>query len=152
MVARSGDAKDPREKRLRVPLAPLAAGVERVSGDPAHYITRVHRLVAGDGFTAFDPEAGLEADAVVLSVDKGGLECRFEAPRAASALVRSGVTLVVAMTIGVFLAAYPAAVAWTLALWRFPEKCLLPRERLRRADRSPSWQRPWWTPALEWTN
>lgn len=100
MAARPGDAKGPREKRLRVPLAPLPAGVERVSGDPAHYVSRVHRLVAGDGFTAFDPEAGLEADAVVLSVDKTGLECRFEAPRAASALVRSGVTLVVAMTKG----------------------------------------------------
>jgi len=100
MVARPGDAKGPREKRLRVALEELAAGAHRVSGDPAHYLTRVHRLAPGDGFTAFDPEAGLEADAVVLSVDKSGLECRFEAPRAASSLVRSGVTLVVSMTKG----------------------------------------------------
>jgi len=87
-------------KRLRVPLSPLVAGVHRVTGDPAHYLVRVHRLAPGDGFTAFDPEAVLEADAVVLGTDKRGVECRFEAPRAAGSLVRSGVTLIVAKTKG----------------------------------------------------
>lgn len=88
------------QKALRVPLDELVAGERALTGDAAHYVTRVHRLAAGDTFVAFDPAARVEADATLLAVTKREVRCRLGAPRAARLLGMPGVTLMVAVTKG----------------------------------------------------
>jgi 16S rRNA (uracil1498-N3)-methyltransferase len=83
-----------------VPLDALTAGERTLGGDAAHYVTRVHRLAAGDAFLAVDPSARLEAEATVLAVAKREVRCRLEAPRPATRLGLPGVTLVVCATKG----------------------------------------------------
>jgi 16S rRNA (uracil1498-N3)-methyltransferase len=85
---------------LRVAVEGLAAGERTLAGDAAHYVTRVHRLAAGDTFVAFDPGARLEADAAVLEVTRREARCRIGAPRPARVLGMPGVTLVACATKG----------------------------------------------------
>jgi 16S rRNA (uracil1498-N3)-methyltransferase len=85
---------------LRVAVGGLAAGERALEASAAHYVTRVHRLAAGDAFVAFDPDARLEADATVLAVGRHDVRCRLESPRPARLLGMSGVTLVVSATKG----------------------------------------------------
>jgi 16S rRNA (uracil1498-N3)-methyltransferase len=90
----------PTDRVLRVALEGLAAGERTLDGDSAHYVGRVHRLVAGDAFVAFDPAARLEADATVLEVGRREVRCRIAAPRSARLLGLSGVSLLVCATKG----------------------------------------------------
>jgi 16S rRNA (uracil1498-N3)-methyltransferase len=85
---------------LRVAVEALAAGERTLAGDAAHYVTRMHRLAAGDPFVAFDPSARLEADAAVLEVARREVRCRLDAPRRARVLGLPGVTLVACATKG----------------------------------------------------
>src|SRR5688500_6955317 len=50
----------------RAPLSPIRAGEQPLPRDLSAYLVRVLRLRAGDRFTVFDPEAGVEADAELL--------------------------------------------------------------------------------------
>jgi 16S rRNA (uracil1498-N3)-methyltransferase len=79
---------------VRVPLEHLREGECVVAGEAAHYLTRVHRLRAGQTFVAFDPEARCEADAEVLGVERGVLRCRFATPTKARVVGEPGLTLV----------------------------------------------------------
>jgi 16S rRNA (uracil1498-N3)-methyltransferase len=54
-------------RKVRAPLAGLAPGERVLDPASAHYLTRVLRLREGDGFVAFDPAAGGEADAQIVS-------------------------------------------------------------------------------------
>ena len=72
------------QARLRVPLHPLARGLVPLPPDAARYVTRVHRLRDGDPFLAFDPEAAIEAEAILVELGKGACAARVEALRAAS--------------------------------------------------------------------
>lgn len=78
---------------LRVPVSPLAAGDLVLEAGTARYLTRVHRHGPGDAFVAFDPEARVEADARVLSVDRV-VRCRVEGLRPAKAIAKTGITLI----------------------------------------------------------
>lgn len=78
---------------LRVPVSPLAAGDVVLEPGAARYVTRVHRHGPGDAFVAFDPEARMEADARVLSVDRV-VRCRVEGLRPAKTIANTGITLV----------------------------------------------------------
>lgn len=86
-------------RRLRVPVEQLAAGERALSKEAAVYVARVHRLGAGDAFTAFDPERAIEADAHVVSVGAGGraVTVRVEGVRAAQVRAPRPVTLVQAL-------------------------------------------------------
>jgi 16S rRNA (uracil1498-N3)-methyltransferase len=85
---------------LRVAVEGLVAGERSLEASAAHYVTRVHRLAAGDAFVAFDPDARLEAEATVLAVGKHDVRCHLEAPRPARLLGMPGVTLILCATKG----------------------------------------------------
>jgi len=56
----------------RVPVRRLTAGVQELDPETAHYLRRVLRLASGAAFVAFDPDARVEADAVLR--DDGAAE------------------------------------------------------------------------------
>jgi 16S rRNA (uracil1498-N3)-methyltransferase len=86
------------EKRaLRVFVTPLQEGEHELEHGPLHYVTRVHRLRAGDRFTAFDPVARMEADGELLEVHRRGARCRLGPPRAAREVSALELTLVQAL-------------------------------------------------------
>lgn len=74
---------------VRVAVADLAAGERALGAEAARYLVRVHRLGAGDAFVAFDPEAAVEADGVLLD----DARCTLGAVRAALLLPPFDVTL-----------------------------------------------------------
>lgn len=57
---------------MRVPHVGLTEGEFHLENAALHYVTRVHRLRAGDLVTLFDVESGLEAEAELLD-DRVGL-------------------------------------------------------------------------------
>lgn len=69
---------------LRVYVSGLHAGERQLDSDASHYLSRVHRSVAGTQFVAFDPEAALEASGLVTRIERGSVHCVFEPPRSAS--------------------------------------------------------------------
>lgn len=75
-------------QRARAPWSPLVAGEHALPRELGSYLVRVLRLREGDGFVLFDPEAGTEADAVLLRDVPA--RARVEEPRPAPrALLRS---------------------------------------------------------------
>jgi 16S rRNA (uracil1498-N3)-methyltransferase len=67
---------------LRVPATGLAAGPFPLPREAGRYVTQVRRLGPGDRLIVFDPEARLEADAVLESAGKEVILC-LDPPRAA---------------------------------------------------------------------
>jgi 16S rRNA (uracil1498-N3)-methyltransferase len=63
-------------------VAELREGTVSLDADAAHYLTRVHRLGVGQGFLAFDPEQGTQAEGSIVEIARGKVRCDFEAPRA----------------------------------------------------------------------
>ncbi|HEY2515767.1 MAG TPA: 16S rRNA (uracil(1498)-N(3))-methyltransferase [Polyangiaceae bacterium] len=53
-------------RKVRAPIADLAEGERPLDASSGHYVARVLRLGAGDGFVAFDPARGVEAECVVV--------------------------------------------------------------------------------------
>jgi 16S rRNA (uracil1498-N3)-methyltransferase len=80
-------------------VSPLTEGVRELSREAAHYLRDVHRLGAGAAFVAFDPEAGLEADASLNEIRRAGVSCSIGPPRRASR-GSNGVTLLQALAKG----------------------------------------------------
>jgi 16S rRNA (uracil1498-N3)-methyltransferase len=82
--------------RLRVPIEALAPGERELPKEAAAYVARVHRLGEGDRFTAFDPEAAIEAEALVVEVGAAGRKVRvaIEEVWPARLVARRSVTLV----------------------------------------------------------
>ncbi len=58
----------------RLAVEDLATGSMLLTGEPAHYLTRVRRLAARDEFFVFDPESGTCGEARVLRVGHDQLE------------------------------------------------------------------------------
>jgi 16S rRNA (uracil1498-N3)-methyltransferase len=75
----------------RAPLSPIAAGEQALSRELGGYLVRVLRLRAGDRFVVFDPDAGIEAEAVLVR-DVPAL-ARVEAPRVVTPVGGRAVTL-----------------------------------------------------------
>jgi 16S rRNA (uracil1498-N3)-methyltransferase len=69
---------------LRVPVAGLHQGRFDLDASASHYVARVNRLGPGDRFVAFDPEARLEADAVVVQATRRCVVCEVTGVRAAT--------------------------------------------------------------------
>lgn len=61
----------------RAPIPDLAPGERRLEGGLAHYLVRVLRLRAGDGFVGFDPATASEADGVTLETGHDTITVRF---------------------------------------------------------------------------
>jgi 16S rRNA (uracil1498-N3)-methyltransferase len=81
---------------LRAAVGSLSAGERELEPAIARYLVRVHRLRVGDVFVAFDPEAGVEADAELLTADKR-VRVRIGAPRPARVTAPLPVTLLWAL-------------------------------------------------------
>jgi 16S rRNA (uracil1498-N3)-methyltransferase len=81
-------------RHVRVPLETLRAGRHSITGDAAHYLTRVLRLREGAAFTAFDPAARLEAEVVVVSTERDAFVADFGEPAPARVVGLTGVTLI----------------------------------------------------------
>jgi 16S rRNA (uracil1498-N3)-methyltransferase len=65
----------------RAPIPRLAPGEHELKGPVAHYLGRVLRLRSGDGFVAFDPASGCEAEARVVWSEAGTVRVRFDVLR-----------------------------------------------------------------------
>ena len=78
---------------MRVYVPELSAGQRKLDADASKYVSRVHRLGPGDRFVAFDPEARLEADAEIVSVDGRRVVVLLSQPREARVLAAVEVTL-----------------------------------------------------------
>jgi len=89
-------------RTIRVPWTPLTPRTLLKEGElvldeaASHYVARVHRLSAGDRVVLFDPEARLEADATIASIERR-VACVVSAVRAASAVPTAALTLVQAL-------------------------------------------------------
>jgi 16S rRNA (uracil1498-N3)-methyltransferase len=69
---------------LRVPVQALKVGVVELEPAASKYVSRVNRSGVGDAVLLFDPEERLEADAVVVGVDRRSVRCEVKAVRPAS--------------------------------------------------------------------
>lgn len=78
---------------LRVPVSALSAGERALDHATSRYLVKVHRSRVGEAFTAFDVDAGLEADAQVLSADPRAARIRLGTPRPAPVTSPLPVTL-----------------------------------------------------------
>lgn len=85
---------------VRVPIAGLTAGERLLAADASRYLCRVRRLVAGDRFVAFDPEAHTEAEAVVVEPSAQAARVQIEAVRAAEVTASAELVLVYALAKG----------------------------------------------------
>ena len=85
---------------VRVPIPRLKEGDHALGPRVAHYLDHVHRLHAGDRFAAFDPDRGLEADALVLEVSEKDLVARVGPLRAAAIVATREVTWIQALPKG----------------------------------------------------
>jgi 16S rRNA (uracil1498-N3)-methyltransferase len=78
----------------------LFAGERALGPREARYLGTVHRLQPGDAFTAFDPERGMESDAVVVEVAPKRFVVRLGPPRAAKLVAKREVTWLQALPKG----------------------------------------------------
>ena len=81
-------------RMVRVALEELHEGEQAITGEPARYLTRVLRLREGARFTAFDPAGRVEAEALLLSVERERVVARFARPVPASVMGSGSVTLI----------------------------------------------------------
>jgi 16S rRNA (uracil1498-N3)-methyltransferase len=78
---------------LRVPVSSLEPGELLLDDKASRYVSRVHRLGAGERLMLFDPTSALEAEATVLSVGKAGVLCRVADVRKGKSPVARPMTL-----------------------------------------------------------
>ncbi|MEO8796839.1 MAG: 16S rRNA (uracil(1498)-N(3))-methyltransferase [Polyangiaceae bacterium] len=78
----------------RAPVERLAAGQRTLDAEAARYLARVLRLENGDVFVAFDPKAAQEADARILSIERGIVTVSFGALRPARVVAPRHATVV----------------------------------------------------------
>jgi 16S rRNA (uracil1498-N3)-methyltransferase len=72
--------------RARIAVRELRNGPRLLDAAASRHLAVVLRLRAGDAFVAFDPERGVEADAVVARVERGRVHAELGEPRAARAM------------------------------------------------------------------
>jgi 16S rRNA (uracil1498-N3)-methyltransferase len=84
-------------RNVRVFVTPLVEGEQKLELEAAHYLNDVHRLRNGETFTAFDPLARLEADAMLLESEPKRARCRIGELRVASNVSTLGITLIQGM-------------------------------------------------------
>lgn len=84
---------------LRVPLEGLTAGRRQLSVEASRYLFRVHRLVVGARFVAFDPAARLEAEAEIVTVGRSG-SAELGPPRPATRVATREVQVIQALPKG----------------------------------------------------
>ncbi len=79
---------------LRLPLDAIAPGLRVLPPEAATYVTRVHRLGAGDRILVFDPDLAIEADAEIAEAERRGVVAHIGDVRPAQRRPARSVTLV----------------------------------------------------------
>jgi len=85
---------------VRAAVPGLTAGRRKLAREASHHLCRVLRLGAGDRFTAFDPEARVEADATVEVASGEAAEVTLGEPRAAAVVAGAALVLVYGLAKG----------------------------------------------------
>jgi 16S rRNA (uracil1498-N3)-methyltransferase len=85
---------------VRLPIAGLAAGARTLPSDASHHLCRVLRLVAGDRFVGFDPEARTEADVTIAVASGDAAQVTIGEPRPANVIAGAPIVLVYALAKG----------------------------------------------------
>jgi 16S rRNA (uracil1498-N3)-methyltransferase len=85
---------------IRAPIAKLASGPRTLSAETSAYLCRVLRLVEGDRFVAFDPEAHTEADATIAEASPNAARVSVGAVRAAAIVASTPLVLVYGLAKG----------------------------------------------------
>lgn len=85
---------------VRAPIANLSPGQRKLSREASHYLCRVLRLREGDAFVAFDPDARIEANAVVDVASGEGATVTLDAPHAAAVVATAPIVLVYGLAKG----------------------------------------------------
>lgn len=84
-------------RRVRCAVSSLVAGSRELPHDASRYLLRVHRLRTGDTFTAFDPEAGVEALGRIMNDGSKVATVRFEEPSASTLKLQREIILLQAL-------------------------------------------------------
>jgi 16S rRNA (uracil1498-N3)-methyltransferase len=87
-------------RKVRAPIAGLASGEQTLDAAAAHYVSRVLRLSAGDGFVAFDPARAVEAEAVLVRVTDRAVVARIGEVRPGGVAARAPLTWIQGMAKG----------------------------------------------------
>jgi 16S rRNA (uracil1498-N3)-methyltransferase len=128
---------------LRVYVAGLRAGEIELDAEAAHYVSRVHRLLEGAEFVAFEPSIEQEALAHVISVTKHGVRCRVEPLTRAPLPQPRHVTLLYALAKGDKVDRVIRDTT-TLAVKRIvivaTQRCVVRLDDERRTHRAQRWQ------------
>lgn len=82
-----------RSRPIRVAISPLRSGATILDERTARYVSRVHRLVAGDRFVAFDPEAATEADVEITTTSEREVAVAISAVRPSANVAAGGLVL-----------------------------------------------------------
>jgi 16S rRNA (uracil1498-N3)-methyltransferase len=85
--------------RVRAPVAALTSGEHALGARVAHYLA-VHRLRAGDVFSAFDPVRAVEADAQIVALTSDDVVAHVGPLRAATLVATRAVTWIQALPKG----------------------------------------------------
>lgn len=80
-------------RTVRVFIPEPGPGERTLDDKASRYLLRVHRLAAGDGFVAFDPEGALQARGEIIAVRGRRAVCRLADPVPATNVPASDVTL-----------------------------------------------------------
>lgn len=78
--------------RVRIAVPGVAPGACILDPSASRHLAVVLRLAAGDGFVAFDPERGVEAEGRVVHVRRGTVHAEFGETRAARTLASLPIT------------------------------------------------------------
>ena len=129
---------------IRAKVAPLEAGERTLDTSLGHYLARVLRLRAGDGFVAFDPSTSREADAVVVSVNHDTVRVSLGAPRAAVTTTRREVIFVQGLAKGDKCDAIvrdATELGATRIVFAHTERSMVKLDAMRAAARTQRWMR-----------
>ena len=85
---------DTVEKLLRVPVAGLRLGSQKLDRDASHYLTHVHRTVVGAQFSAFDVESATEGVATLIGSEGACATISVENLRESSRVPRQRLILI----------------------------------------------------------
>ena len=85
---------------VRSPIPKLTPGPHALSREASHHLCRVLRLAVGDTFVAFDPDNGVEADAVIQSIGNDAVTVDIGALRAGAVVAQSELALIYGLAKG----------------------------------------------------
>jgi 16S rRNA (uracil1498-N3)-methyltransferase len=87
-------------RRIRAPIAGLAAGQRTLDSEVSHYLARVLRLREGDSFVAFDPVTRMESSATMVDAKADAVTVTFASLVPAGVVAATPLVLVYSLAKG----------------------------------------------------